>query len=77
METQKIYLAQIDVNPGRPDKNLSRMKKFLSETPEDTLSIFPEMAIPGYMIGDDWLRESFIRDCEAMNGEILDILERR
>jgi NAD+ synthase (glutamine-hydrolysing) len=33
--------------------------------------VFPEMAIPGYLIGDDWERESFLRECEQCGREVL------
>ena len=26
--------------------------------------MFPEMAVPGYLIGDEWERPSFLRECE-------------
>lgn len=77
MNPDNIHLAQIDVTAGRPDKNLWKIQDLLKKTPEDTLTIFPEMAVSGYMIGDDWLREDFVRECEAMNREILDILKER
>lgn len=34
------------------------------------------MVIPGYMIGDDWLRESYIRECRDMNQDILGELKK-
>ena len=32
--------------------------------------VFPEMAIPGYLIGDQWEHESFLRECEECGEEI-------
>ncbi len=32
--------------------------------------VFPEMAIPGYLLGDEWERQAFLRECEAC-GEML------
>ncbi len=29
------------------------------------LVVFPEMAIPGYLLGDAWERDAFLRECEA------------
>jgi len=34
------------------------------------LLIFPEMAIPGYLLGDEWERIAFLRECEACGDEI-------
>lgn len=31
-----------------------------------------ELVIPGYMIGDEWENEAFVRECEDMNWEIVD-----
>ena len=27
--------------------------------------VFPEMAVPGYLLGDEWERPAFLRECEA------------
>ncbi len=32
--------------------------------------VFPEMAVPGYLIGDEWEYASFLRECERCNEEI-------
>ena len=34
------------------------------------LLIFPEMAIPGYLLGDEWERAAFLRECEVCGDEI-------
>ncbi|MEI8352269.1 MAG: NAD(+) synthase, partial [bacterium] len=34
------------------------------------LLVFPEMAIPGYLLGDEWERAAFLRECEACGNEI-------
>jgi NAD+ synthase (glutamine-hydrolysing) len=34
------------------------------------LIVFPEMAIPGYLLGDEWEHEAFLRECEACAEEI-------
>ncbi len=35
-----------------------------------TLVIFPEMAVPGYLLGDEWERPAFLRECEVCGEEI-------
>jgi NAD+ synthase (glutamine-hydrolysing) len=34
------------------------------------LLVFPEMAVPGYLLGDEWERESFLRECESCGEEL-------
>lgn len=71
-----IHLWQIEVIAWQPEKNLRKMKEVISKTPENDFIIFPEMAIPGYMVGDMWLRDSFVKECNSMNDEILDSLKK-
>lgn len=33
--------------------------------------IFPEMAIPGYLLGDCWEQQAFLRDCEEYGRQII------
>ncbi len=35
------------------------------------LIIFPELSIPGYLIGDNWDYEAFLRECEACGKELI------
>ena len=50
----KIAMAQMKIVPGHPDKNAVSMLKMISEAKAEgaELIIFPEMAIPGYLLGD-------------------------
>jgi NAD+ synthase (glutamine-hydrolysing) len=68
----KIGLAQMEVIPGRPDLNTQKMLGMIAEakSKHTDIVIFPEMAIPGYLIGDLWEQESFLRDCE-MYGHLI------
>jgi NAD+ synthase (glutamine-hydrolysing) len=68
----KIALAQIEVIPGRPDINTNKMLTMIETAKENNADvvIFSEMAIPGYLIGDMWEQESFLRDCE-MYGDVI------
>lgn len=65
----KIAVVQMDVVPGHPDINV---KKMLAEIEKarasgDEMIIFPEMAVPGYLLGDEWENTAFIRDCFSYN----------
>lgn len=68
----KIAVAQIDIIAGRPDLNT---KKIISEIDNaklkgDDIIIFPEMAVPGYLLGDEWENYSYVKDCFAYNNDI-------
>lgn len=66
-------MAQMEVIPGHPDKNAATMLRMIAEAREqDTdIIIFPEMAIPGYLLGDTWEQTSFLADCEHYGQEII------
>ncbi len=63
----KIALAQIEVQPGQPALNfqkISALYQLLS--PAYDVVAFPELALPGYFIGDTWEQPSFLRECEEL-----------
>lgn len=67
----KIALAQIDVLAGKPETNFTKILsvyKALSRSAD--LVAFPEMALPGYFIGDTWEQSSFLRECEELANEL-------
>jgi NAD+ synthase (glutamine-hydrolysing) len=76
MNTNSLILGQVQVEAWNPEANLKRVITKIQETPEGKLIIFPEMVIPGYMIGDDWLRNSYIKECRDMNQDILGELKK-
>ncbi len=69
----KISLAQMEVHPGHPDKNTETMLRMIEDAKQKQtdLIIFPEMAVPGYLLGDTWEQTSFLADCEAYGQEII------
>lgn len=70
----KISLAQIEIVPGRPDINAKKMLKVILQARAASvdLLLFPEMAIPGYLIGDTWEQTAFLRDCEFWGNAIIE-----
>ena len=69
-----ITLSQMNIVAGRPDintKNLIRDIR-IAEDKGSNLHIATELAIPGYLIGDEWENSSFVRECEDMNQEVID-----
>lgn len=69
----KIALSQLEIIPSMPSDNSARMIKFIEEAKNNKadMIIFPELAISGYLIGDMWESESFIRECEELGEEII------
>lgn len=68
----KVCLAQIQVLPGQPAANTETMLSAIAEARKKSaeLVVFPEMAVPGYLLGDAWERDAFLRDCEACGHRI-------
>ncbi|MBK8594473.1 MAG: NAD(+) synthase [Holophagales bacterium] len=68
----RIALCQLRVVPGRPDRNTEAILREIAAAEERgcDLVAFPEMAVPGYLIGDAWEDEGFVRDVAAANDEI-------
>ncbi|MBQ5585562.1 MAG: hypothetical protein IIU71_04165, partial [Selenomonadaceae bacterium] len=50
----KIAIAQMKVIPGHPDENTANMLSMIEEAKKNQADviIFPEMAVPGYLLGD-------------------------
>jgi NAD+ synthase (glutamine-hydrolysing) len=68
----KIAVAQMEVIPGHPDINT---KKIIAEIEKarlagDEIIVFPEMAVPGYLLGDEWENAAFVKDCLSFNDKI-------
>ncbi len=68
----KACLAQIHVSPGQPATNTATMLKAIASARDQAaeLVVFPEMSIPGYLLGDAWERDAFLRECEACGQRI-------
>ena len=68
-----IVVCQMEVIPGNPEVNLARILRGINEASEAgaALVLFPEMALPGYLLGDEWENNAFLRDLAAMNDEIV------
>lgn len=62
----RIAIGQMEVIPGRPDLNSRKILDMISEArlKKAQLVVFPEMAVPGYLLGDTWEQRAFLRDCE-------------
>ena len=67
-----IVVCQMEVIPGNPEANLARILRGIDEgtAAGANLVLFPEMALPGYLVGDEWENDAFLRDLAVMNEEI-------
>ncbi len=68
----RTRLVQLEVEPGAPRANTARMLAAIEQARADgvALVVFPELAVPGCLLGDAWERTAFLRECEAC-GETL------
>ena len=60
----RIALAQMAVRPGRPDLNVARMLELIDEARDAGAAVvaFPELCVPGYIIGDLWEVDALVED---------------
>lgn len=67
-----IVLAQIQVYPGEPKRNFEAMVACIHKAKEKKahMILFPELCLSGYLIGDLWEDESFLKDCLYYGEEI-------
>lgn len=72
-----VAAAQIEVTPGRPDMNAAKILDKIKEAKEkkDDVIIFPEMAVPGYLLGDEWENVAFVKDAFGYNRDIIEATE--
>lgn len=68
----KIALAQMEVVPGRPKKNLETMLNMIETAKHHSVDLiaFPEMCLGGYLVGDKWLDDDFCLNLMKGNEEL-------
>lgn len=69
----KYAMAQMDVRAGHPDVNFAKIVEETEKARDRKVDIivFPEMSLPGYLLGDEWENDSFIHDVVSYNNEIM------
>lgn len=72
MNDLKIALGQMHVIPGQPTKNFLTIQRMVHEAVEKgcDLIVFPELAITGYLIGDQFLDNDWIDFAVSFNDKI-------
>lgn len=68
----RLGMIQMEVVPGRPDRNLQTAVRMANEARSQGLDLllFPELCLSGYLIGDLWEERSFVDDCLAAGAEL-------
>ena len=69
----KIICGQLEIVPGRPDVNYQNIITAINAARQQQADILllPEMALPGYLIGDVWEQQTFLDDCDYYCQEII------
>ena len=69
-----VALAQMEVRAGRPDLNVESMLGFIGRARAAGAAIvaFPEMCIPGYVLGDAWEIDALVEDFEGWSDAVRD-----
>ena len=69
----KVSLNQMPVIPGRPDLNTKYIIENIKKAAKDEVDIliFPEMCVSGYVIGDLFEDEAFVREITLCNHSIV------
>ncbi|MGV8087138.1 MAG: NAD(+) synthase [Candidatus Woesearchaeota archaeon] len=65
----KIALAQMDVKPNQPQKNLDTMLEMIAKAKQENVDLiaFPEMCLSGYLVGDKFTDETYCQDLMSYN----------
>ena len=69
----KIACGQMEVVAGRPDLNTKKVLQLISQAKNEEVDIilFPELAVPGYLVGDLWEQTAFLEDCKTFGQQII------
>ena len=74
-KTLRFGMAQMEVLPAQPVKNTETMIAMIREAVAMGVDIlaFPEMCIPGYLLGDMWERPAFLNECNQCKDRIIHV----
>ncbi len=63
----------MEVFAGDPEKNAVHILRELERSKSENADVlvFPELAVPGYLLGDMWEREAFLRECQYWSERIV------
>ena len=74
----KIALAQIDVIPNKPQKNIEKMLKMIEKAKSQNVDLvaFPEMCVGGYLLSDKWQEDNYCHNLMEYNEILRDASEK-
>ena len=69
----------MEVVAKRPEKNYEKACTMIEEAARNgaTIAVFPEMAIPGYLVGDIWEDQTFLNDCVWYSSHLVEFASTR
>ena len=73
----KVAMIQMNVKAGHLEENMNVMRNYVKEAKQMNcdLVIFPQNAVSGYLLGDQWLDENWCRTVDAYNEELKELAE--
>lgn len=73
----RISTVQLSVIPGNIRANFEQIEREIQNARKQNtdILIFPELCLSGYMIGDLWEQNAFLRECERYGQKIADAAE--
>ncbi|HLP79411.1 MAG TPA: NAD(+) synthase [Acidobacteriota bacterium] len=68
-----IALAQMDVLVNQPRKNIETILRMTAQAKEQKMDliVFPEQALAGYLLGDKWTEDAFVKDLMSYHDDIV------
>ena len=75
----KILYAQTEILSGKPAQNFARCAEIVAKAKAQSadLLIFPELVIPGKLLGDILDEDDFISDCEYYNAKLAALSDQK
>ena len=75
----KILYAQTEILSGKPAQNFARCAEIVAKAKAQyaDLLIFPELVIPGKLLGDILDEDDFISDCEYYNAKLAALSDQK
>lgn len=70
----KIRTAQLDIQPGQIRDNWKQIEAEIKLAKEEAMDllVLPEMCLTGYLIGDLWDQNAFLREAERYNQKMME-----
>lgn len=69
----KVAIVTMHVKQGKCEENVSYMKQMIQKAREEQadMIVFPQNAVSGYLLGDQWLDDDWCRYVDSFNEALL------